>query len=43
MARTISLPGGRGKVLDQESPAWLVAAFGWLILIGVFAAAYFFA
>jgi hypothetical protein len=37
------LPGGRGKVIDQESPAWLIAAFGWLILIGVFAATYFYA
>lgn len=35
-------PGGLGaKVIDQESPSWLIAAFGWLILISVFAVSYF--
>lgn len=33
--------GHSAKVVDQESPAWLVAAFGWLILIGVFVVTYF--
>jgi hypothetical protein len=38
------LPGGHSsKVIDQETPAWLIAAFGWLILIGVFVVTYFFA
>ena len=37
-------PGGHtAKVIDQESPAWLVAAFGWLILVGVFVVTYFYA
>ena len=30
-------PGGLGaRPIDRESPGWLVAAFGWMILIGVF-------
>jgi hypothetical protein len=28
-------------MIDRESPAWLISAFGWLILIGVFAATYY--
>jgi len=27
--------GSSAKVIDQGSPGWLVAAFGWLILLGV--------
>jgi hypothetical protein len=33
--------GNSAKVIDQESPAWLVAGFGWLILLGVFVVTYF--
>ena len=37
-------PGGySAKVIDQESPAWLIAGFGWLILIGTFVVTYFYA
>ena len=32
--------GGRGRVIDQESPAWLIATFGWMILLMVFYALY---
>jgi len=36
--------GGNGaKVIDRESPGWLVAGFGWMILIGVFTVSYFYA
>jgi hypothetical protein len=36
------LPGGhRARVIDRETPPWLVAAFGWLILIGVFFVTFF--
>ncbi len=35
--------GQGAKVIDQESPAWLIAAFGWLILVGVFVVTYFYA
>src|SRR5215468_6555303 len=35
------MPGGlNSKVIDQESPAWLILAFGWLILLGTFALTY---
>ena len=38
------MPGAGGynaRIVDRESPAWLVAVFGWLILLGAFAVSYF--
>jgi len=37
------MPGwGSGRhTVDRESPAWLIALFGWLILLGVFGVSYF--
>ena len=37
------IPVRSARAIDQESPAWLVAAFGWLILGSVFAVSYFWA
>jgi len=35
------MPGGLNSiVIDQESPAWLIVGFGWLILLGTFALTY---
>ena len=37
-----AVPVGQfARTIDRESPAWLVAAAGWMILVGVFAVAYF--
>ena len=36
------IPSGLGaRTIDRESPPGLVAAFGWIILAGVFAVTYF--
>ena len=34
---------GRGGLIDNESPTWMVSLFGWAILVGIPIYAFFFA